>query len=85
MLKLQSIGIIAIARGDMKTQTHIKAIVTKAAARAAVLEVWNSLIYEYPADVAPATLHTKLIHTLKFLFYRTIQIQLTMLQRKNEG
>lgn len=46
MLKLQSCGIIMSAKGDIKTHTADNAMLTNAAARAAVEEVWNSLIYE---------------------------------------
>lgn len=40
----------------MITHATFKPILMNAAARGAVDDVWNSLIYEYPADVAPATL-----------------------------
>lgn len=56
MKKLQSIGIKSSANGDISTHTHDRAMLTNAAARAAVADVWNSLIYEYPAEDAPATL-----------------------------
>lgn len=39
MLKLQSIGINRVARGDINTHTHDKAIVTNDTARAAVVVV----------------------------------------------
>lgn len=44
------------ANGDITTQLDDNAMLTKAAARAAVVDVWNSLIYEYPAADDPATL-----------------------------
>lgn len=47
---------ISMASGDIRTHTVCNAILTSAAARGAVADVWNSLMYEYPADVDPATL-----------------------------
>lgn len=55
----QSIGIMSIANGDIDIQAQLRPILMNAAARGAVEMVWNSLIYEYPADVAPATLFNK--------------------------
>lgn len=46
ILKLQSIGMIPRAIGDIITQTPDNAILTNAAAWAAVVDVWNSLMYE---------------------------------------
>lgn len=53
---------ITIANGDITTQTAHKAMLTNAEARAAVAEVWNSLINEKPPADDPATLLS--------LFYR---------------
>lgn len=56
---VQSIGIKSVASGDISTQATFNPILMNAAARGAVDEVWNSLMYAYPADVAPATLFQK--------------------------
>lgn len=64
--KVQSIGIIAIANGDVATHMADKEILTNAAARAAVDEVWNSDMYEYPVAADPATLKYEFVcHNIK--------------------
>lgn len=52
----KSIGMMRNAIGDIIVQATFNPTLTKVAARGAVDDVWNSLMYEYPADVAPATL-----------------------------
>lgn len=47
---------MAIANGDVASHMADKEILTNAAARAAVDEVWNSDMYEYPVAADPATL-----------------------------
>lgn len=44
------------AIGDIIAHDTFKPMLMNAAALGAVDDVWNSLIYEYPAEVAPATL-----------------------------
>lgn len=65
------------ANGDINTQTHDRAIVTNAAARAAVADVWNSLMYENPADDAPATLIHSYFKTEEW--HRNIDRELTQI------
>lgn len=52
----KSIGMTRKAIGDIIAHDTFKPMLMNAAALGAVDDVWNSLIYEYPAEVAPATL-----------------------------
>lgn len=60
-----------MANGDKTTQTEYNATVTNADARAAVSDVWNSQIYEYPPEEDPAKLRSNRL--MKIFDCRTIQ------------